>query len=281
VDILKLWAKRIKTKYWKPGTDYLSEIEKATQKYVQEGDIIVLSEKAISTANGLLIDESNIKPSSLARFLVVFWTRTLWGGPLGWIVKFKDKTLKNLENYPIEEGASHKQVALHEAGFLQSLRHYSEGGIDASNLPYSYVCLPLPKPTEICEEIRKSFRDHLNMDVTVMIVDGDTTYSWRNLHLAPRKVNVPGLVHKGGFLTFLVGRSLGFRARQTPVSITGDSINPDRALWLANHFHRICGAGAGRTVWSMIENLNTGLTGVTWEMLESVDHYPIAIFRFD
>jgi F420-0:gamma-glutamyl ligase-like protein len=80
-------------------------------------------------------------------------------------------------------------------------------------------------------------------------------------------------------LTFIIGRLVGFRARQTPIAIVGEPINPDRALWYAKLFHRLCGGGAGRTVWSMSEKMETSLTGVTWKMLESVRHYPITVIR--
>jgi F420-0:gamma-glutamyl ligase-like protein len=112
-----------------------------------------------------------------------------------------------------------------------------------------------------------------------MIGDGDTTYSWRNMHLAPRKVSTPGLIHFGGFLTFVIGRVLELKERQTPITISGKNINPDRLLWLAQLFHKLSGRGAGRTVWSMAENMETDLTGITYEMLESVPHFPITIIR--
>ena len=100
-----------------------------------------------------------------------------------------------------------------------------------------------------------------------MIIDGDTTYSWRNLHLAPRKVESPGLVHFGGFMTFIIGRLLKLKARQTPIAISGDTINPDRSLWFARLDHNLWGRGAGRTLWMRSNNMDTSLTGVTWEML--------------
>jgi F420-0:gamma-glutamyl ligase-like protein len=280
VTILKLWVKRFKTNYWRPNTDYIKEIISVTKNHIQNGDVVALSEKAISTASGLLIDEASVEPSSLSTFLATTWNKRIWSGPLGILSGLKQKTRENLKNYPNYEGAVHKQVALRKVGFLQSLRHYSEGGIDASNLPFAYVSMPLPEPKKVCEKVLTVYKDDLGKDVTVMIVDGDTTYSCRNFHLAPRKVEFPGLVHKGGFLTFLFGRSFRLKARKTPIGIAGKSLNPDRALWLANLFHSICGPGAGRTVWSMAEQMKTEITGVTWEMLETVDHYPIALFRF-
>jgi F420-0:gamma-glutamyl ligase-like protein len=244
-----------------------------------DGDIIALSEKAISTASGNIFDEATVNPGMVAEFLAGFWTKQVWAGPLGQITGLKQQTLMNLKNYPVEEGAAHKQTALWHVGLLQSLRHYSEGGIDASNLPYTYVSLPLCKPFEVANAIREAIHVRTGKDVTVIIMDGDTTHSWRNLHLAPRRVDTPGLIHLGGVLTFIIGRLLGFRARQTPIAVSGGLINPDRALWYAKLFHRLCGGGAGRTVWSMSSNMDTSLTGVTWEMLEAVDHFPITLIR--
>ena len=243
------------------------------------GDVLAVSEKAISTASGNIIDEAIIQPGKLAWFLATFWTKQVWGGPLGRILGLKDQTLLNLRSYPEYEGAAHKQLALSKAGFLQSLRHYSEGGIDASNLPFTYVSLPLNDAEQIASSIREAILDETGASVTVMIVDGDTTYSRRNLHLAPRKTETPGLIHFGGFMTFIIGRSLGFKARQTPIAISGEAIEPDKALWYARLFHKQCGGGAGRTAWSMSQKMDTSLTGVTWEMLESVDHYPLTIIR--
>jgi F420-0:gamma-glutamyl ligase-like protein len=268
-----------KSRYWKPDTDFTTKIIEAVSHRLEEGDMIVVSEKALSTACSNIVNESIFKPSSLAFFLSSFWVRKVWAGPLGWATGLRKKTLENLRTYPVLEGASHKQVTLKYAGFLQSLRHYSEGGIDASNLPYSYVSLPLKKPWVIADKIRNAVTAATGKTVTVLIVDGDTTYSWRNIHLAPRKVSTPGLIHIGGFTTFVVGRLLGLKERQTPVALSGQAMNPDRALWYARLYHKLCGGGAGRTVWSMSTNMDTTFTGVTWEMLEAVDHYPLSIIR--
>lgn len=276
---MKIKTLTLRCHYWRPGTDYATEISQRVGKHVRDGDIVAVSEKAISTASGNIIDEALIQPGSLACFLSGFWTRRFWGGPLGRILGLKEQTLKNLQNYPELEGSAHKQLALAETGFLQSLRHYSEGGIDASNLPYSYVSLPLGTPSRDASKIREQIQEDHGVDVTVMIMDGDTTYSWRNLHLAPRRVEFPGLIHFGGVTTFIIGRLLGFKARQTPIAIVGEPVNPDRALWYARLFHRLCGGGAGRTAWSMSEKMETSLTGVTWEMLESVEHYPVTIIK--
>jgi F420-0:gamma-glutamyl ligase-like protein len=277
---LKITAIKVKTRYWPPGTDPVHEIVEAVKEVLQDGDIVSVSEKAISTAMGNLVDESQIKPGRFALLLSSIWMRRLWGGPLGRLAKLREHTIERLKNYPHNEGAAHKQVALDHVGLLQSLRHYSEGGIDASNLPYSYVCLPLEDPKCIADSIHKALevtRKHLS----TIIVDGDTTYSIRNLHIAPRRVPIPGIIHVGGFLTFLLGRKFGFIARSTPLAVSGIARNPDFLLTLANVSHRVRGHGAGRTVWDMARSLGVGLTDVTWEMLRLVDHYPIAILRVE
>jgi len=46
------------TSYWRPGEDYVKQILNAVRDKVQNGDIVTVSEKAISTASGNLIDES-------------------------------------------------------------------------------------------------------------------------------------------------------------------------------------------------------------------------------
>ena len=275
---MELRAIRVKTRYWRPGTDYVREVVDAVGDLVRDGDVVTVSEKAISTARGLIVDESRFEAGVVARFLASFWMRRIWGGPLGRLAKLRDRTLRRLRAFPVEEGAAHKQVALSNVGILQSLRHYSEGGIDASNLPYAYVSLPLPDPLVCADRISEGLASK-GWKVSVLIVDGDTTYSQGNLHFSPRRVQVPGIIHFGGFLTFVLGRALGFESRSTPIALSGESMNPDWALTLANVAHRVRGHGAGRTVWDMAERMGVGLTGVTWEMLDTVDHYPIVILR--
>lgn len=275
---MKITAIRAKTRFWRPGDDYLKDIFYVVKNAANDGDILAISEKALSTAKGRIIDEEKVEPSILAKFLARIWIRRLWAGQLGRLVNFKEKTLENLARYPISEGAAHKQVALWYAGFLQTLRHYSEGGIDASNLPFKYVSLPLENPKQEADRIRY-FLERRGKKISVMIVDGDTTHSYRNLHMAPRKTQVPHMFHFGGFMTFFFGRLLGFKARATPLALSGIDVNPDRGLWLAELAHDVSGPGAGRTVWSMADKLDTKLTEVTWEMIERFDHAPMVLLR--
>ena len=275
---MKLKAIRVRTMFWRPGTDFIAEIANAVRPLIMDGDVVTISEKALSTAMGFIVDESRIVPGAVALFLAGFWMRKIWGGPLGCLTKLRQNTLERLRDYPKKEGSAHKQVALWYTGLLQALRHYSEGGIDASNLPYSYVCMPLRNPRKVAEEIQEELLKQMH-GITVILVDGDTTYSWRNLHLSPRRIPVRGTFHFGGFLTFVVGRILGFHSRASIVALSGRTMNPDFALTLANVAHRVRGYGAGRTVWDMAERFNVEITEITWKMLDTVKHYPIVILR--
>ena len=57
----KLKVKRIRTRYWRPGEDYAKIIAESLRLHVDDGDFIVVSEKAISIVKGNIIDEQKIK----------------------------------------------------------------------------------------------------------------------------------------------------------------------------------------------------------------------------
>jgi len=257
----------------------LSIIASALRGKINDGDVVLVSEKALAVAKGLIVDESCVKPGLLAKILARFWMRIIWGFFLGRICRLKEENIKRLRNYPVKEGSTHKQVALQHATFLQSLLWGSEGGIDGSNLPFAYVSLPLPDPQAVAEEIRLYLRDKLGKEVTVMIVDTDKTYSFRNFHFTHRPVRIKGVHSLLGVVAYILGRSLRLKRRATPLAVSGAKLNIEFALDLAETAHKARGSGAGRTVWDMAERFGVNLTGVTWEMLKSLDHKPLVIIK--
>ncbi|PIX31901.1 hypothetical protein COZ60_02055, partial [Candidatus Bathyarchaeota archaeon CG_4_8_14_3_um_filter_42_8] len=114
----------------------------------------VVSEKAISTASNNIVDENGVRPSLSAKLIAKYWMRIVWGYFLGPLCHFQERLLQRLREYPFETGSRHKQVALQYAGLLQELMFGSEGGIDGSNLAYSYVSLPLKNADELAKKIR-------------------------------------------------------------------------------------------------------------------------------
>ncbi len=270
----------LETGYWRPGTDYLQRIVDSVKGRIQEGDFVTVSEKAISTASGNILDESHVHSSQLARFLAKFWMHVVWGYLLGVVCHLRRGTVQRLRAYPVREGSAHKQVALSHAGFCQALMHGSEGGIDGSNLAYSYVSLPLQDSELTAIRIRERLMTELGRNVNVMILDTDKTYSFRNFHFTSRPRPIVRIHSCGGVVAYVVGRCLKLRRRATPVAVVGSQrLSVEEALAVAELANRARGFGAGRNVWDMAEAFGVAVDAVTWNMLERVRHKPIVLVR--
>lgn len=269
----------IETNYWKPKDNYNKQIIKAIENIIENEDIIVISEKAISTALGNLIDEDKIKPTKLAFFISQYWMRIVWPYILGPICHLREKTIQNLRSYPIIKGSKHKQLALERNGFFPALMFGSEGGIDGSNIPYSYVSLPLENSQEIAKELRKHIRNELGKSVTVMIVDTDKTYTLNSFHFTPHPHPIKGIYSRGGVLVYIIGRALKLKKRATPLAVVGTRLTTEEALEIAKTANRIRKSGAGKTVWEMAQTFKVDLDQVSWKMLATVKHCPIVVLR--
>jgi len=271
--------KAIRTRYWKPGTEYLEAITLSLGSRLKDGDVVVVSEKAISTAKGNLVDEDKAVPGWTAKFIARFWMRWVWGYILGPLCHLKPRTVRHLRGYPLRDGARHKQVVLGAAGLLSALKYGSEGGIDVSNLPLRYACLPLEKPSLEADRIRGSIRDALGRQVIILITNTDSTFSIGSFHFTSRPSPIPGVKSCGGFVTYFLGKALRLRERATPLAVSGSNLGVEDALDLSELAHRARGSGAGRTVWDAAERFGVEASEVTWRMLESADHFPLVLFR--
>ena len=267
------------TKYWKPKDDYLSIIINAVAGKVRDGDFLVVSEKAVSTALGNIVDESILEPGLNAKFIARFWMRTIWGYPLGILCHFGQRLLKRLRQYPFETGSRHKQVALQYAGFLQALMFGSEGGIDGSNLPYSYVSLPLKNVDKVVAEISRQIWVKLKKNVCVIMVDTDKTYKFRNFFFTPLPNPMKGIHSFGGVATYVIGRVLKLKKSSTPLAVAGCKLQAAEALKIANIADKARGPGSGATVWDMAARFQVQVNGVSWEMLSKIRHKPLVIVR--
>jgi len=279
--MVKYKASAVTTKYWRPRENYLKEIISGVRGKISNGDFVVVSEKAISTAISNIVNENTIKPSLCAELIANYWMQIVWGYLLGGLCHFRERLLQYLREYPVEMGSRHKQVALQQAGLLQALMFGSEGGIDGSNLAYAYVSLPLSNADEIAEKIHDQIQLTLGKKVVVMIVDTDKTYSFKNFHFTPRPKPMKNIHSFGGFITYVIARMFKLKKRPTPIAVTGGKINIEEVLKIANIANHVRGFGSGKTVWDMAEKFKVGLTGVSWEMLETVKHKPIVIIRGD
>ena len=272
-------ALAVTTKYWEPKEDFLNQIVAAVRAKVDDGDFVVISEKAIATALNNIVDESTVKPSFNAKLIARLWMRVCWGYLFSSMLGFGRRLTRNLREYPLETGSRHKQLVLQKAGLLQALMFGSEGGIDGSNLPYAYVSLPLNNNQEIAAKVRKEIRTKLGKKATVIIVDTDKTYSFHNFHFTPRPKPVKGIHANCGILAYLIGKTLRLRKRPTPLAVAGQELSANEALKIANIADKARGPGAGTTVWKMASRFHVAVTGVTWDMLEGITHKPIVIIR--
>jgi F420-0:gamma-glutamyl ligase-like protein len=275
----KYQALAVATTYWKPGADCLSEIAHALQGKVVDGDFVVVSEKAVSTALGRTLDENRFTPSGNAKFIAKVWMRFAWGYILGFLCQFGRRLIRRVRRYPLEDGSRHKQVAVQYGGLLQALMFGSEGAIDGSNLPYAFVSLPLDNAEVLAGEFRRHIQSRLGKAVTVIIADTDKTYTFRNFHFTPRPKPLRGIYSRGGILLYLAGRMLKLRKRPTPLAISGGNLHVEEALKIANIADRARGPGSGATVWDMAARFKVAATCVTWEMLAQIKHKPIVIVR--
>ena len=234
----------------------------------------------MSVATDCLVDENRANPGLFARVLARIWIRIVWGRLLGRLCHLNKKTIRRLRQYPSPYGEAHKETVLGHASLLDALLFYSEGGIDVTNLPYSLASLPLANPTNIAEKIRREIMRVIGKQVAVMIVDTDKTYSRNGIHITPRPNAIRGIIHLG-IVAIILGRGFRWMARATPLAVQGGTkeLSVEEALTLADFADKARGYGAGRTVWDMSKRFNVGLGSVTWEMLDSVHHYPIVLVR--
>ena len=275
----KYYALPVATEYWKPGENYLTGILDAVEKRVADGDFVVVSEKALSTALGNIVDENSICTSFNAKMISRFWMRIGWGYFLGVLCRLGPRLRRRLRGYPFEAGSRHKHLALQHAGLLQALMWGSEGGIDGSNLPFSYVSLPLNNSYATAELIHKQIWLKLKKKVFVIIVDTDKTYAFRSFYFTPHPKPMRGIHSIGGVVSYIVGRLFKFRKRPTPLAVAGGELQAKEALKIANIADRARGPGSGATVWDMAARFNASTTGINWDMLSEVKHKPVVLVR--
>jgi F420-0:gamma-glutamyl ligase-like protein len=275
----KYSALAISTSYWKPTENYLDRVTEVLDGRIRDGDYVVISEKALSVATGNIVDEATVKPSHNAKFIADFWMRTMWGYCLGYLCGFGQRLLKRLREYPLESGSKHKQVVLEHTGLLQALMFGSEGGVDGSNLAYSFVSLPLSNADEFADEIQKHLLKRLGKKVCVVIADTDKTYKFGNFYFTPRPNPMEGIHSFGGTATYVGGRILHLKRHSTPLSVAGCHLSAGEALKITNIADRARGPGSGATVWDMAARFHVDINGVSWEMLGSITHKPIVVVR--
>ena len=271
--------KAIRTSYWLPRSDYCEIILNSIKNFITNGDVLVVSEKAISTAEKNFFDENNVIPGLSAKFLAMFWMRIIWGYFLGRICHFRTEQINHLRNYPFKEGSAHKQLVLNLSGLLQALKYGSEGGIDINNMPYSYACLPLTNSLECAKLIYNKIYSKTGKSITILIADTDSTFSLRNIHITSRPNPLRGIASFGSVFFYILGRALRLRQNATPLALFGPNLSINEALKFSELAHHARGYGVGRTIWETSEKLGIQFNGLTWDLLKQTNHFPLVLIR--
>ncbi|WP_456418394.1 coenzyme F420-0:L-glutamate ligase [Methanocaldococcus infernus] len=273
----------IKTRYIKKGENFIPIIVEAIKNSgikLEDGDFVVLSEKMVSTAEGNFIDESKYKPKMLA-YLTYYWSKYIWGYVLGKIFRLKEEKIKNLRNMPKRESLKHKQMIIEELGLLYSLKPYAEGGIDLTNVPYTYAC-PLPKePEKWASLLRKRIKEELGVDVNVMVSDTDATYRLFNFYFTALPYAIKGIHILPGIVGFLLARiiellKLGGFAGCTPLAVVGNhNLKIEelvRIAFIADRVHITT-----KNMGEVLKKHNSYI--ITEEILEKLEHTPVVVIK--
>ena len=271
-------------KYWIPGTNVVDEIVKAYGKLLRDGDLIAISEKAICTAKGNIYDESRIvSVDPITKISSYIVNKVLWGKVLS--SKLPSEAVEMIRWVPIRYVASHKKLALKYGGLIQFLKPYSEAGIDATNLPYTYVSLPLREADREARYIKYKVERKLKIKVNILIIDTDRTFKIKgvdNIAITTRPSTIKGLIDMGG-LGFIIGKIFKnkfFEEYPTPIAYKGEYMNLTDILRTTKFADKLMGHGFGRDVMEMLRRMGKGsFEEIKWIDMYRIKHYPAVVIR--
>ena len=123
---------------------------------VEEGDVLVLAQKIVSKAEGILVSLDQVEPSALARTIAEQW----------------DKDARHVE-VVLQES---RRIVRMDHGVLITETHHgficANAGVDASNVPGDDVVSPLPRdPDASARRVRDEIRERLGCSVGVIVAD--------------------------------------------------------------------------------------------------------------
>ncbi|MCS7096950.1 MAG: coenzyme F420-0:L-glutamate ligase [Candidatus Methanomethylicia archaeon] len=270
--------------YWYPKTNVVSEIVKVYGGDVKNGDIIVISEKALCVAKGNIYDERDIcKVDPLTKKASYIVNKLIWGKVLKFTFKSKE-IIKVVEETPLNLVAQHKKLGLKYGGLLHFLKPYSEAGIDATNLPYMYVSLPIRNAKEEVRNIKIELSKKLKKNVNVLIIDTDRTFKIKGINgiaISTRPSSIRGIIDLGG-LGYIMGKVFNniFLDYPTPVAYNGIHMELTEILRITKFADKIMGFGFGRNILEMLTKLGKeSFNDVKWSDMKKIKHYPVVIVR--
>ena len=263
----------IETGYIKPNEN-LNSIINPAKEIMEDGDYLVIAETPVSVSQGRLVDESNYRPSLIAKFLTTVRSKYLWGYVFGPLLGIKKRTIKNLRRLP-KETYAHKEVVLQLYGLKHALKPASEAGIDLSNAPGSCVSLLPENP----QKVAKQLKAEIGKNVCVMIIDTDATYKKNGKYFTGLPIAIVGIEANKGVIGYVKGQ-LGENMGSTPLGCS-ENISVEEGLKIANiaEDYQKSLATEMSTIHSVKSVLGTDESSVTIEALDSITHTPAVIIR--
>ena len=142
-----------------PGDDLAGVIQQAAENVslaVQDGDIVVVTQKIVSKAEGCLVSLADVTPSALAEQFAQQW----------------DKDARQVE---VVLQASRRIVKMDRGVIIAETHHgfiCANAGVDRSNMEGDDVVAVLPPdPDASARAIRDRLREQMGVDVAVIISD--------------------------------------------------------------------------------------------------------------
>ena len=140
-----------------PGDDPSALIARAAgDDLLKTGDVVVVTHKVVSKAEGRLVDLGTVEPSALAK---------------GFAARY-DKDPRQIEVVLRES----KRIVRMDRGIIISETHHgfvcANAGVDASNVPSDeMVCLLPLDPDASARRLRDALRNRLGLDLAVVVSD--------------------------------------------------------------------------------------------------------------
>ncbi len=140
----------------RPGDDLAGMVAGAVQGSLRSGDVLVVTHKIMSKAEGRLVDLGGVEPSALAKEYAARWGKD----PRQIEVVFRE---------------SRRVVRMDRGVVISETRHgfvCANAGVDASNVPgEDTVCLLPVDPDRSAERLREALRGRLGVEVAVVVSD--------------------------------------------------------------------------------------------------------------
>ena len=140
----------------RPGDDLAGMVAGAVQGSLRSGDVLVVTHKIMSKAEGRLVDLGTVEPSALAKEYAARWGKD----PRQIEVVFRE---------------SRRVVRMDRGVVISETRHgfvCANAGVDASNVPgEDTVCLLPVDPDRSAERLREALRSRLGVEVAVVVSD--------------------------------------------------------------------------------------------------------------